>query len=167
MAEHDGRGRGGDRSGDGERGGGRRAAGHRWDAVDRALLDILAVDGRIGWAPLGRRVGLSASAVAERVRRLEASGAIRSYAARLDPAAAGRPITAFVRLSCGSERHAALKAALADRPEILECHHVTGEDEILLKIGAPSVPALDRVLLALAPFGPTASSLVLDTWCEP
>lgn len=134
------------------------------DDTDRVLLALLAEDGRISWTALGRRVGLSASAAAQRVRRLEEAGAIRGYGARIDRGALGRPLTAFVRLRCGSERHPALRRAIAAMPEVIECHHITGGDEILLKLAAASVPALDAVLTELAPFGPTSSALVLDTW---
>jgi Lrp/AsnC family leucine-responsive transcriptional regulator len=130
------------------------------DGIDRRLLDALQADARLGNAELGRRVGLSAPAVAERARRLERRGVIVGYRALLDPAALGYPLTVVIRV-----RPAPLQlhkiAQLAPRvPEVVACHRVTGEDCYVLTAHVRDVAHLERVIDHFALLGQTTSSLV-------
>src|SRR5262245_33543111 len=95
------------------------------DTIDRSLLHRLSSTGRASWAGLGTLVGLSAAAVADRVRRLEERGVITGYAALLAPRSLGFDVLAFVALTLEHPRHrAAFLARIAEIPEIQECHHV-------------------------------------------
>jgi Lrp/AsnC family leucine-responsive transcriptional regulator len=98
------------------------------DGIDLEVLRHLQQDGRLNLSELGRLVHLSHSAVSERVRKLEDLGVIQGYAARLDMAKLGWPLLAFVRLRHESSDSAALLRLIENAPEIVECHHVTGED---------------------------------------
>jgi len=107
------------------------------DEVDRAILAVLEKDGRISNADLAERIGLSPSPCLRRVRRLEEIGAIRGYQAIVDPAAVGRGLRVFagVRLL----RHAradvvAFESAVVALPEVVFCHHITGNYDYLLHV---------------------------------
>ncbi len=120
------------------------------DALDRKALRLLMRQGRVTWAELGERLKLSAPAAAERARRLEQKGVIRGYAALADPDALGYSLTAFVAVSLRDiRRRAAFLIAVAKIEEIVECHHVTGEDDYLLKVRCRGTKDLDRLLSAV------------------
>ena len=145
------------------------AAGNRdtIDEVTRRLLAALREDARLPFAELGRRVGLSAPAVADRLRRIEEEGLVRGYRPVVDAARLGYPLTAFVRLHSGPAEDEAVEALVRGMPEVLECHRVTGEESYLVKLVAASVAHLDLLLAALGRLGPTSSTLVLDTPVAP
>src|SRR6266536_1177844 len=117
---------------------------HDLDNVDHRLVEALAVDGRATVTSLAQLVGLSGPSVHERLRKLEAAGAIRGYAALVDPDAVGAGVAAFVALNLGpgladKER---IDVALAREPRVLEVHEVAGEDCYLVKlrVGSPQAP---------------------------
>src|SRR5215469_18046543 len=120
------------------------------DHTDWRILEALQRDARLSSAELGRRVHLSAPAVAARVGRLEDAGVITGYRAELSLAALGLDVMAFIRVRSESSVHRALLAALADRREVLECHHVTGEDCFIVKVAAGSLGHLEEVVADLA-----------------
>jgi len=131
------------------------------DPISRRLLQLLAADGRASYQALADEVGLSRPAVMERVKRLEEGGPIRGYAARIDRAKVGYPITAFVNVRYpGSEHEDAEQAVrtLEANPSVLECHHVAGDDCYILKVAAPSLEALERILGSLREPGLSAST---------
>lgn len=107
------------------------------DDIDKQILSIVQNDGRISNAEIARQVNLAASAVLERIRKLEERGVIRGYAATVDPRAVGFGLTAFVSVrtsDCGD----GTDELLAQIPEVLEVHDVAGEDSYLLKVRASS-----------------------------
>ncbi len=132
------------------------------DDLGRKLLAVLQEDARLSFSALGRRVGLSPPAVAERVRRMEQAGLITGYRAMVDPASAGLAITAFLRVLCSGERYQAVRQLAADLPDVLECHHVTGEDCFFIKVAVPSVEALEMVVDRFRAHGRTISSVALS-----
>jgi DNA-binding Lrp family transcriptional regulator len=95
------------------------------DATDWRILEQLQTDGRLSYNELGRRVSLSPPAVAERVRRLEELGVITGYQARVDPARAGLPLTAFVQMRCRLDRCLLKTSQASDHPKIDEFLHAT------------------------------------------
>src|SRR5205823_3000544 len=97
------------------------------DRTDHAILAALQADGRRSMAELARDVRMSASAVGERVRRLEDAGVITGYRAVVDPEALGYAVLAHLRLRYPSSAYGPLHALLDDVPEVLEAHHVTGD----------------------------------------
>ena len=96
------------------------------DETGWEILRALQENARVSWSVLGRRVGLSAPAVAERVRRMEDAGLITGYRAQVDPARLGFAVPAIIRVSAPEEKCAALKSLIKSLPEVRDCHHVTG-----------------------------------------
>ena len=136
------------------------------DEIGRNLLAILQRDGRIPLSELGRRVGLSPPAVAERVRRMEDTGLIGGYRAIVDRARLGWPMTAFMRVTCPGNKYQAIRQLALDLPEVIDCHHVTGEDSFFLKLAVGSVEHLERVIDRFRDLGRTVSSVALSTTVE-
>jgi Lrp/AsnC family transcriptional regulator, leucine-responsive regulatory protein len=133
------------------------------DGIDWRILGELQENARITYTELGRRVALTAPAVAERVRRLEETGVIAAFRAHLDPAAIGYPITAFVRWTSTGPDCAHLGEVARDIPEVVECHRITGETSYILKVAARSVQHLEGLLDRLMPHGSTITSVVLSS----
>lgn len=133
------------------------------DTTDQRLLEQLQRDARTSTADLARAVGLSASATAERVRRLTEAGVITGYTAVLDPESLGYAVTAFVRLAYPTGNYRPFHALLETTPEVVEAHHVTGEDCFVLKVHARSMRDLERVAGRLATLGPITTSVVYSS----
>lgn len=133
------------------------------DAVDRELLKELQRDGRQSVAELARLVHMSHSAVAERVRRLEEAGVVLGYRARIDPVRLGYSLLAFLRLRPASTQHKPLHELLAETPEVLEAHHVTGEDCFILKTVATSMQHLEQIAGKLGTLGSVTTSIAYST----
>ena len=135
------------------------------DAVGWRLLRELQADARLSSHQLAARVGLSAPAVAERVRRLEDAGFIAGYRAVVPLAAAGLPILAFVRvLGMNHERYyERMLSAVNAMPRVLEARHVAGDDSFILKVAAADVHELEHVIALLTRMGRSVTSIVLST----
>jgi Lrp/AsnC family transcriptional regulator, leucine-responsive regulatory protein len=130
------------------------------DEVNRRLLEELQRDGRVAFAELGRRVGLSAPAVAERVGRLEREGVITGYRAEVDPRAIGYQLAAVVRVRPFARQIHKIPEIAAQTPEIVECERITGEDCYLLRLHVRAMDDLEPVLDRFTPFGQTTTSIV-------
>jgi Lrp/AsnC family leucine-responsive transcriptional regulator len=133
------------------------------DDVGWRLLAELQQDARISWAELGRRVGLSTPAVADRVRRLEVAGIITGYHATLNAVKVGLPVTAIVRLHVPGGTGPRVRVALASMPEVFACDHITGEDCFVCTVRVPSIADLEKLLEQLARHGSTTTSVVLSS----
>ncbi len=106
------------------------------DETDKLILRMLQADGRVSNAEMARRVGLSAPATHARVRRLEGAGVIRQHSTLLDREAMGFDMVCFINVSLQLHQYEAIerfKELVQDMPEVLECHHITGEFDYLLK----------------------------------
>lgn len=138
------------------------------DMIDRRILTLLQSQGRISNAEIARQVEMAPSAVLERVRRLEERGIVRGYAAQLDARSLDRPLLAFVLIR-SDERTGDLGTgqALAGIPEVLEVHHVAGQDCYLVKVRVRDSEALGRLLRegfgAIPTVRSTQSTIVLET----
>lgn len=138
------------------------------DQTDLRILRLLQDNARISNAEIARRIGLAASAVFQRVKKLEEQGVIAGYHARVNPAALGLDLLAFVLIRTGEGARAAETAALlADIPEVIEVHRVVGDDCFFLKVRVAGTDALGRLLdEKIQPLGPVASTrttIVLST----
>ncbi|AGL14693.1 Lrp/AsnC family transcriptional regulator [Actinoplanes sp. N902-109] len=133
------------------------------DRTDWQLLAALQRDGRATFAELARTVAMSPSAVAERVRRLEETGVIAGYHARLDPDRVGLGVMAFVRLKYPTGNYKPFHALLDSTPEIIEAHHVTGEDCFVLKVLTRSMRHLEEVTGRIAGLGAVTTSVVYSS----
>jgi Lrp/AsnC family transcriptional regulator, leucine-responsive regulatory protein len=133
------------------------------DEINLRLLEELQTEGRIGFAELGRRVGMSAPAVAERVGRLERAGVITGYRAELDPAALGFPVSAIVRIRPSPGQLQRVREVAAESPEIAECYRITGDDCYLMRLHLRSIDDLEEILDRFTPYGQTTTSIVHST----
>ncbi len=133
------------------------------DATDAAILSALQRDGRLTMTELATEVAMSASAVTDRVRRLEETGIIEGYAARVVPAAVGAGITAFIRLRYPSTKYQPFYDLIEKTPEILEVHHVTGEDCFIVKVVAPSMGALEETAGRIGQLGAITTNIVYSS----
>jgi Lrp/AsnC family leucine-responsive transcriptional regulator len=133
------------------------------DSIDKKILQELTSDARISYAELGRKVGLSPSAAAERVRQLESLGFIKGYRAEIDWQALGYPLTAFIRLTCDGTRYRPFLKYLPSLDVVQECHHLTGGDAFLLRVVLQSVAQLEELVEKLLPYGVPTTSVVLST----
>jgi len=133
------------------------------DDYGRSLLHALQQDSRLSYADLGRRVGLSPSATAERMRRMEEDGIIRAYTIEIDREALGLPILAYVRITCEGQRYQPFLKFVHTLPEVRECHHVTGGEAFILQVTTASIAELERTIERLLPYGIPTTSLVLSS----
>ncbi|HEV8686327.1 MAG TPA: Lrp/AsnC family transcriptional regulator [Gaiellaceae bacterium] len=136
------------------------AAGYDLDSTNRRLLRELERDARLSIAELGRRLNLSAPAVAERMQRLERAGVIRGYRAELDPKALGFPIAVVVRVRPASRQLQKIPEIARETPEVVECHRITGEDCFFLQVHLRSMDDLEEILDRFTPFGQTTTSII-------
>ena len=141
------------------------------DAIDRKLLALLQQDGRMSNADLARTVRMAPSAVFERVRRLERDGVIRGYGAQLDARALERPLLAFILVRTDERTGENVAGSqLAALPEVLEVHHVAGQDSYLAKVRVKDPEALGRLLRerfgAIPGVRSTMSTIALETLKE-
>ena len=137
------------------------------DSIDRALVSALQDDARLSYAELGRQVGLSAPAVAERMRRLEASGIITGYHASVDLKKAGYGIVAFVRLTSAPDLAPQLERLAVNTQEVIGFHRVTGSEGYVMMLAVTSVEHLEQIVVKFLPYGQTTTSIVLSspvTW---
>ena len=136
------------------------------DPLGWKMLIELQKDARISFAELGRRVGLSTPAAAQRVRRMEEEGIIRAYRAEISPSHVGLPITAYIRMSIVGDVLPRLTAQLRSMTEIVECYRGTGVDSFIMKVNVISVEHLNDVIDRLTHFGTTSTSVVLGAVVE-
>ncbi|MFP4152572.1 MAG: Lrp/AsnC family transcriptional regulator [Alkalispirochaeta sp.] len=142
----------------------------RLDEVNRKILSILQRDGSITNADLARLIGLAPASTLERVKKLEQSGAIRKYSAIVDQEQVGLPITAFVEIAItdhSTEAVTEFSRHVKAIPEVLECHHVAGNNDFLLKVVATDIAGYERFILdriaTLANIGKITTVFVLST----
>lgn len=133
------------------------------DDLNLRILGELRADGRIGLAELGRRIGLSAPAVSERIHRLERAGVIEGYHAHLDPASLGFPVSAVVRIRPSPGQLQRIPEIARETSEVGECYRITGEDCYLVRLHLRSIDDLEDVLDRFTPYGLTTTSIIHST----
>ncbi len=120
------------------------------DAIDRKILELLQTNSNITNAQLAQEIGLSPAPTLERVKKLETAGVIRSYHAMVDTASVGLGVSTFVMASLkghNKENITKFIAAIAAIKEIVECHHVTGQADFILKIVCADIPSYQNLML--------------------
>jgi len=133
------------------------------DSFGRNLLDELQSNARLSIAELSRRIGLSPTATAERLKQMEEAGIFHGYTVEIDREALGLEVMAFIRMSCGGQNYHRLIDFVESLEEVRECHHLTGSDDFLLKITTTSMADLEALIEALLPYGNPITSLVLSS----
>lgn len=137
------------------------------DETHRRILRALTDDPRLSMSELGRRVGLSAPAVTERVQRLERHGVIRGYRLDVDPAAVGHPVAAWIRVRPALGQGKTVEKMALETPEVVEAHRITGEDCLLVRVQLRDLADLDRVLEKWMDHASTVTSVLRSTLVEP
>jgi len=130
------------------------------DVTNRRILEELQGDGRISLAELGRRVGLSPPAVAERVQRLERDGVITGYHATVNPRALGYALTTVIRIRPAPRQIPKVAELARETPEIVECHRITGEDCFFMKATVRDVEHLEELIDRFVIYGQTTTSII-------
>jgi Lrp/AsnC family leucine-responsive transcriptional regulator len=119
------------------------------DPTDRKIVALLEADARLTYGEVGKRVGLAASSVHDRVRKLERAGVLRGYRADVDFNRVGLPITAFVSLALRPSSPADVPGRVAEFPLVESLYSVAGDNSYVLVVRAPSTTALEELLDAL------------------
>lgn len=133
------------------------------DEIDWKILKELQINARISFAELGRRIGLTTPAVIERIRKLEDAKIITGYAAEIDTAKVGLPITAFIRMSISGVDYSKIVDVAEKSKEVLECHRGTGGDSFIMKVAVADVAHLQNLIDKLTPYGITTTAIVLSS----
>jgi Lrp/AsnC family leucine-responsive transcriptional regulator len=138
------------------------------DGIAWKILELLQQNARQTFAELGRQVGLSTPAAAERVRRLEEAGVITGYHASLNIAKLGAPIRIMVRLTISGGDLMVSRAvkAIQNMTEIRRCHRITGDESFIIEADVVSIRHLESVIDRLSPLGATSTSTVLSSPVE-
>lgn len=138
------------------------------DALAWKILDALQLNARTSFAELGRKIGLSTPAVAERVHRLEEAGVITGYHASLDSSKLGVPIRVLVRLTIpgGELQINRTVTALKELSEINRCHRITGSESFIIEADVVSIRHLEALIDRLSALGATSTSTILSSPVE-
>ena len=131
------------------------------DGLNLAILDELCENARISNTEIGRRVGLSAPAVADRIEKMEEQGVIKGSSLLLDMDKLGLTIQAFISFKAATLRHAGLMKLFDSMPELTEWYSVTGNASMILKIAVATSYELELVIQKLQEHGETSTSLIL------
>ena len=137
-----------------------RLSDQQLDPTNRQLIAALQADARLSLAELGRRVGLTAPAVGDRLARLEEAGVIRGYHADIDPRALGYALSAVIRIRPAPRQIAEVARVARDTPEVVECNRITGDDCFVMRAHVRDVDHLEEVIDRFTLFGQTTTSIV-------
>lgn len=128
------------------------------DFIDLTILDILQHDGRASHSAIAEAVGLTQPSVHERVKKLEQRGIIRGYAAIVDPEALGLNVLAFISIRLNDYKPEQMAEAVAEIPEVIEAHHIAGEECFIVKVRCRTNKELQDILERLWAAGPVIGS---------
>jgi Lrp/AsnC family leucine-responsive transcriptional regulator len=120
------------------------------DKIDRKILEILQSDAKITNAQLSKEIGLSPAPTLERVKKLETSGLIKSYHAQLDTQMIGLGVSIYILISLSSHKMNQINSfvdKIKKLPEVIECHHITGSGDFLLKVLTSDIPSYQKLIL--------------------
>jgi Lrp/AsnC family transcriptional regulator, leucine-responsive regulatory protein len=132
------------------------------DKINLCLLKALSENARISYAELGKRVHLSAPAVAERIKKLEERGVITGYKTKLNLEKIGIPITALIECEVYRTKEREFKSLVMTIDEVIECYNVTGPHAFILKVAVTSMSALDQLLERLIDLSDTNTKMILS-----
>lgn len=135
------------------------------DELNAHILEELQLDARLSITEIGRRVGLSAPALAERIKRMEDEGVITGYRAMIDNDKIGLTVNAFITLK-STLAHAAAAKKISEIPEITECYNITGHNCVIMKVSTPTTKRLEAIIGQLQAVGETNTSIILSPTFE-
>ena len=131
------------------------------DHIGEHILEELQRDGRLPMSRLGKRVGLSTPAVAERVRKMEEAGIITGYHAHVRESPDS--VTAFIHVNTPPQAYPRVLALLEENPRVVECHHMSGEDAFIIKVGVEEMAQIESLVKDLSRHGTTRTHIVLSS----
>ncbi|OMH39234.1 Lrp/AsnC family transcriptional regulator [Motiliproteus sp. MSK22-1] len=134
-----------------------------YDSINKKIIAALQENARISYAELGKRVHLSAPAVAERVRKLESAGVITGFSVNIDLDKLGYPIVALVQCKVFRTKEREFKELVLSFDEVVECFNVTGEQAFLVKLATRSMSELDAILDCFCDLSDTNTMMILST----
>lgn len=133
------------------------------DAIDRKIVEALAVDARLSLKELAARAGLSSPSCSERLRRLEERGVLTGYSADVELSSLGYPLEAIVRVRPLPGMLHVVEKIIQETPEITECDKVTGDDCFICRMAVRSMTDLDRILERVVERAQTNTSMIKST----
>ena len=133
------------------------------DEIGMKILKELQANARMTYSEIGKRVGLSSPAVAERIYKMEESGIINGYHTDINPNIFGHNILAFITLTTQPEKYQKIYSFAENEKEIIECHHVSGNESLIMKVVSVSISHLESMVEKISSFGETKSSIVLSS----
>jgi Lrp/AsnC family transcriptional regulator, leucine-responsive regulatory protein len=136
------------------------------DEIDWKILELLQKNSRLSFAQIGREIGLSASAVADRIERLEDVGVIKGYSVLIDPKKIGLSISAFISISLSNTNYKPFVNSLSNFPEMVQCSRVTGKDCLIMKFHLKDSSHLEKLIDKLAVHGNPSTLIVLSEIIE-
>ncbi|NIJ50848.1 Lrp/AsnC family transcriptional regulator [Dyadobacter arcticus] len=143
------------------------------DQIDRKVLEILQTNAKITNAQLSKEIGLSPAPTLERVKKLEQSGIIKSYHAQLEPEKVGLGVSTFVQISLVGHRKAVTESfveKIQAIPEVIECHHITGTGDFLLRVISKDISTYQKLMLEkineIEEVASTQTMVILSTFKE-
>ncbi|QRR02878.1 Lrp/AsnC family transcriptional regulator [Dyadobacter sandarakinus] len=143
------------------------------DQIDRKVLEILQTNAKITNAQLSKEIGLSPAPTLERVKKLEQSGIIKSYHAQLEPEKVGLGVSTFVSISLVGHRKAVTESFVEKInaiPEVIECHHITGTGDFLLRVISKDISTYQKLMLEkineIEEVASTQTMVILSTFKE-
>jgi Lrp/AsnC family transcriptional regulator, leucine-responsive regulatory protein len=133
------------------------------DEISMKILRKLQINARSSFSKIGREVGLSSPAVAERIYKMEESGILNGYHADINPNTFGHNIMAFITLTTQPEKYPVIYSFAENENEIVECHHISGNESLILKVVSSSISSLEKMVEKLSRFGETKTSIILSS----
>ncbi len=133
------------------------------DKIGMKILQELQINARTTYSEIGKKVGLSSPAVAERIYKMERSGIINGYHADINPNILGHNILAFITLTTQPEKYQKIYSFAENEKEIVECHHVSGNESLIMKVVSVSISHLENMVEKLSKFGETKSTIILSS----
>ncbi len=138
-----------------------------FDNISLRILSELQANARTSFTEIGRRIGLTAPAVAERVHRMEEEGLITGYHAEVNPRKLGLPITVFIQVVSKNGQCAPISEFALRQRGVIECCHITGDRDVFIKAALDSIEAVEVLVNNLSLFGNVTTSIVLSSWTNP
>jgi Lrp/AsnC family transcriptional regulator, leucine-responsive regulatory protein len=137
------------------------------DETSLKILSILQKNSRESFSEIGRKVGLSAPAVAERIKKMEETGVIKNYTIEISHEKLGLEMLAFMLVNLPGSFSVQVEKTenvIADIPEVLECHRITGRDDMVVKVVFKDIPHMKKVIDSIAPFGQINTCMVVTSF---
>lgn len=133
------------------------------DSIDRKILELLQVNGRMTVKEITQTISLTAPAVSERIKRLEKEGVIEGYTAIVNPRKMGRTVHAIINVSIQPNDTDKLLNLVTNEPMVVQCHHVTGSYSYLVKVDACEIEDLEKLIVKFQKMGETSTQIILST----